>query len=151
MQREKSGGGREGSRVSIVFFFLFFESSFLGFHLLCFFLCLCVLFFLEIEMFKEEENCVRTKKKRDKKRAHFALPTTSKTHTYARLFFVSRRGVVVVVVVFLLATQKRRGERETRVFFFICKDFRCQFFSLVECRKERGPRGRRDEIIIIIV
>ena len=58
-------------------------------------------------MFKEEENCVRTKKKRDKKRAHFALPTTSKTPpTHA--FFVSRRGVVGVA--FLLATQKRRGE-----------------------------------------
>ena len=105
---------------------------------------------------------VRTKKKkRDKKRARIfrSSKTTSKTHyTPARApFCVCREGVVLVVLLVLrFCWRRERGEereRETRVFFFIyvCKDFRCHFFSLVECKELRGPRGRRDEIIIVVV
>ena len=114
-----------------------------------FFFCVCVSFFLE---------SAHKKKARQKTRAHFSLfqdDIKNALHTCARTFLcVSRRGGVggVVGVAFLLATRKRRGERERRAssFLYVCKDFRCHFFSLVEC-KERGPRGRRDEIIIIVV
>ena len=108
MQREKSGGGREGSRVSIVFFFLFFESSFLGFHLLCFFLCLCVLFFLEIEMFKEEENCVRTKKKARQKTRAFRSSDDIKNITTPVYLFFGREGVLLLLLCF--CWRRKRGE-----------------------------------------